>query len=311
MNPGILYTLGAFLIWGLFPLYFRLLERVPAIDIVVHRYGWALVTMAIVLALLRRWRWVAQVRAQPRQLWVFAACALLLAANSWGYVHAVQTHQVVQASLGYFINPLVNVLLGVLVLREKLTVPKWLAVALAAAGVAWLTWHVGELPWIALLLAFSFGLYGLLRKTASLGALEGLMLETLLLAPLAIAWIALGVARGTDALVLGDPWLALWVVLVGPITVLPLALFTAGARRLPLATVGLLQYTSPSIQLLLSVWVFHEPFDGARLVGFALIWAGLAIVSADALRQMLKAPRPEAGAATPGAPGAPTVASGP
>jgi chloramphenicol-sensitive protein RarD len=288
MNPGILYALGAFLIWGLFPLYFRLLEGVPAHDVIAHRYAWALVTMAIVLAVLRRWQWVALVRAQPKQLLVFGACALLLAANSWGYVYAVQTHQVVQASLGYFINPLVNVLLGVLVLRERLSVPKRVAVVLAAAGVAWLTWHVGQLPWIALLLAFTFGFYGLLRKTASLGALEGLMLETLLLAPLVLPWIALGMARGTDALVQGDPWLVLWVVLVGPITVLPLALFTAGARRLPLATVGLLQYTSPSIQLMLSVWIFHEPFDGARLVGFALIWAGLALVSADALRQMLK-----------------------
>jgi chloramphenicol-sensitive protein RarD len=305
MNAGIAYTLGAFLIWGLFPLYFRLIGSVPALHIVLHRYAWALVTMAIVLAVLRRWQWIALVRARPRQLLVFLACALLLGANSYAYVYAVHTQQVQQASLGYFINPLVNVLLGVLVLRERLSVPKWLAVGLAATGVAWLTWQLGTLPWIALVLAFSFGFYGLLRKMAALGALEGLALETLMLAPLVLPWIAIGMANGTDVLVQGDPWQAFWVVLVGPVTVLPLALFAAGARRMPLATLGLFQYISPTMQLLLSVWVFHEPFDGARLIGFALIWAGLAIVSADALRQMLgKA------AATP-PPGTPPVASGP
>jgi chloramphenicol-sensitive protein RarD len=305
MNAGIAYTLGAFLIWGMFPLYFRLIGSVPALQVVLHRYAWALVTMAIVLALLRRWQWIALVRARPRQLLVFLACALLLAANSFAYVHAVHTQQVQQASLGYFINPLVNVLLGVLVLRERLSVPQWLAVGLAAIGVAWLTWQLGTLPWIALVLAFSFAFYGLLRKMAALGALEGLALETLMLAPVVLPWIAIGMANGTDALVQGDPWRAFWVVLVGPVTVLPLALFAAGARRLPLATVGLLQYLSPTLQLLLSVWVFHEPFDGGRLVGFAFIWAGLAIVSANALRQMLSRP-----AAAP-APAAPPVASGP
>jgi chloramphenicol-sensitive protein RarD len=288
MHAGHLYTLFAFLIWGLFPLYFRMLAHVPAHEIVLHRYAWALVTMALVLALLRRWQWLKVLREQPKQLLVFAACALLLAVNAYAYVYAVHTQQVQQASLGYFINPLVNVLLGVLVLRERLSAVKWIAVALAACGVAWFTWQLGHLPWIALFLAFSFGFYGLLRKTAALGALEGLAVEALLLAPIVLPWLLLGVADGSNALVQGDATTVLLVLLVGPVTLLPLALFAAGARRLPLATVGLFQYVSPTIQLVLSVWVFHEAFDGARLVGFLFIWAGLALVSADALRQMLR-----------------------
>ena len=163
MNPGIAYALGGFLIWGLFPLYFRLLQGVPALEVVLHRYAWALVTMLVVLALLRRWDWLRPVLRSPKLLGVFLLCALLLAVNSLAYVYAVQTNQVQPASLGYFINPLVNVLLGVLVLRERLSRVKWAAVVLAGLGVAWLTWRAGGLPWIALVLAFSFAFYGLLR----------------------------------------------------------------------------------------------------------------------------------------------------
>lgn len=287
MNAGHVCTLCAFLIWGLFPLYFRLLGHVPAHELVLHRYVWALLTMVLVLGLLKRWQWLRVLRERPRQLLLFTVCALLLAVNAYAYVYAVHTQQVQQASLGYFINPLVNVLLGVVVLRERLSKAKWVAVALAGCGVAWLTWLLGQLPVIALFLAFSFGLYGLLRKTAALGALEGLALESALLAPIVFTWLAIGIADGSNALVTGDAWTVLLVVLLGPVTLLPLALFAAGARRLPLATVGLFQYVSPTIQLVLSVWVFHERFDTARLVGFAFIWAGLAIVSADAVRQML------------------------
>jgi chloramphenicol-sensitive protein RarD len=193
---------------------------------------------------------------------------------------------VVEGSLGYFINPLVNVLLGVLVLRERLKPVQWLAVALAAAGVLWLTVHAGRLPWIALLLAGSFGLYGLIRKTAPLGALEGLALENLLLAPLvvpALLWWTF--ARG-GALAQGHWGVNGWLLLMGPLTALPLLFFAGAARRLPLAMLGMLgmvQYLSPSLQLLLAVLYFKEPFDSQRLIGFVLIWSALLLISAHAL----------------------------
>ncbi len=285
MNPGFLYALGAFTIWGLFPLYFRLIQQVAPMEVVLQRSLWSLVFLGLLLAALKRWAWLKQVWAEPRRLPRFAFSALLLAANWLVYVYAIQSHQVVEASLGYFINPLVNVLLGVLVLRERLSPVKWLAVALAAAGVAWLTWHLGRLPWIALVLACSFGVYGLVRKTASLGALEGLALETLLLAPLVLPVLVWWTLTQDGVWSQGDLGASAWLALSGPLSALPLLLFAMGARRLPLATLGLVQYLSPSIQLMLGVWVFHESFSSVRLVGFGCIWAALALVSADALRQ--------------------------
>jgi chloramphenicol-sensitive protein RarD len=186
--------------------------------------------------------------------------------------------------LGYFINPLVSIVLGVLVLRERLRPLHWLAVALAACGVLWLTWQAGRPPWIALVLAGSFGLYGLLRKTAPLGALQGLALENLLLMPLVLPVLAWWALAQVEVMPAGHPLPFGWLMLGGPLTALPLLLFAAGARRLPLSTVGMIQYLAPTLQLLLGVWVFHEPFDSRRLLGFGLIWSALLIVSADALR---------------------------
>ena len=282
MNPGYVYALLAFGMWGLFPLYLKQVASVPPLELVAHRSAWSLVFLLGILALLRRWAWLADLRRQPRQWLVFTGTAALLSVNWLVYVYAVTGGHVLDASLGYFINPLVNVLLGVLVLRERLKPAQWLAVALAAAGVLWLTWQGGRLPWVALVLAVSFAIYGLLRKTATLGALEGLTLETLVLAPIvlpALLWFTLqpggAMARGDWALN-GLLWLA------GPLTALPLLFFAAAARRLPLATVGLMQYLSPSLQFLLGVYVFHEPLQPARLVGFVLIWAALAVYSGHA-----------------------------
>lgn len=285
MNAGLLYALGAFVCWGLYPLYLAQLASVPALEVVLLRTVGSLLLLLGVLVLLQRWRWLAELRHQPRQVAAFAASALLLSCNWLVYVYAVGTGQVLESSLGYFINPLVSVVLAVLVLGERLRPVQWLAVALAAAGVAWLTWRLGRLPWMALVLATSFGFYGLLRKTAKLGALEGLTLETLLLAPLALPLLAwLMATQGGGALGRGEPLLTTWLLLLGPSTALPLLLFSAAARRLPLATVGLVQYVSPSLQFLLGVWVFREPLDTGRLLGFVLIWVGLAVFSADALR---------------------------
>jgi len=284
MNPGLLFAALAFVCWGLFPLYFQFIAQVPPLEVVLHRSVWSLVCVLALLAWQRRWAWLGDSLRQPRRLALFTVSALLLWCNWLVYVYAAQSGHVVEASLGYFINPLVNVLLGVLVLRERLRAVQWVAVGLAAAGVAWLTWQAGRLPWIALVLACSFGLYGLMRKTAELGALEGLTLENLLLAPLVVPALWWWTVTRDGVLLQGATPLLGWLLLAGPLTAAPLLLFAAGARRLPLATLGLVQYISPTLQLLLGVWIFHEPFGGARLVGFALIWAGLALVSAHALR---------------------------
>ena len=274
--PGFAYALLAYVIWGLFPLYFRQLERVPPLDIVLHRSVWLLVCIALLLAATRRIAWLGKALRQPRLLALFAFSALLLAGNWLLYVWAVNSHRVVDASLGYFINPLVNVLLGAAVLHERLRRAQWLAVTLAALGVLWLTLQAGQLPWIALLLAVSFGVYGLLRKTAPLGALEGLALETLLLTPVVLPLLVAHTLAGgiTPA---SDPVRFAWLLLAGPLTALTLLLFAAGARRLPMTTLGLLQYVSPTLQFALGVGLYHEPFDRARGLGFALIWAALAL----------------------------------
>ena len=282
MNTGLLSAALAFTTWGLFPLYFQFIADVPALEVVLHRSVWALVFVLGILAWQKRWAWLRDTLRQPRQLLLFTASALLLWTNWLVYVYAAQTGHVVEASLGYFINPLVNVLLGVLVLRERLRPLQWLAVALATCGVLWLTWQAGRLPWIALALACCFGVYGLIRKTALLGALEGLALENLLLAPVVLPALLWWTLQRDGVLLQGiSPELG-WLLLGGPLTALPLLCFAAAARRLPLATLGMVQYLSPTLQLLLGVWVFHEPFDSQRLLGFVLIWSALALVSADA-----------------------------
>lgn len=285
MNAGLLYAGLAFGIWGLYPLYLRQIASVPPVELVLHRSAWSLLLLLLVLTLLRRWAWLGDVRRHPRQFRLYGASAVLLTVNWLVYVYAVLSGQVLEASLGYFINPLVSVLLGVMVLGERLRRVQWLAVALAALGVAWLTWHTGRLPWMALVLACSFGVYGLIRKTGRLGALEGLTLETMLLAPLLLPWLVWTTLAPGGALLRGDWALNSWLVLSGPLTALPLLFFAAAARRLRLATLGLMQYLSPTLQFALGLWVFHEPMRPERLLGFVFIWAGLALYSVDAMRR--------------------------
>ena len=281
MNTGIVYAALAYLSWGLFPLYFRQVAAVPALEVVLHRTLWSLVFVLALLAVRRQWAWMREVLRQPRVLGAFALSALLLAANWLTYVWAVNNGHVVDASLGYFILPLVNVALGYVFLHERPRPGQWLAVTVAAAGVLWLTVLTGRLPWIALVLALSFGFYGLLRKVAVLGALEGLTLETVLLAPVTMAVLGVWAWQGQGALVQGDASTLGWLVLAGPVTAIPLLWFAAGARRIPLATMGILQYIAPSLQLALGVWLFHEAFDVSRLAGFVLIWAALLVYTLE------------------------------
>ena len=284
MNRGIGYATLAYVAWGLFPLYFRELAGVGAFEIVLHRIVWSLAFLALILLWMRHWRWLGTLRQQPIVLATFTVSALLLAANWTTYVWAVTNGRVIDASLGYFINPLVSVALGYFVLRERPRPWQWFAVALAAAGVAWLAALGPNIPWVGLVIAVSFGLYGLMRKTASLGALEGLTLETLLLAPLAVAVILWWHWNGSAGVMQHDTATLVLLIGVGPLTAVPLLWFAAGARRIPLATLGLLQYISPSLQLLLGLWVFHEPLSGTRLFGFTLIWVALAVFSLESWR---------------------------
>jgi chloramphenicol-sensitive protein RarD len=283
MSTGILSAALAFLCWGLFPLYFHAIGDVPPVQILAHRMLWSLLFLVIVLAVRRQWAWLDLVR-KPRVFGSFVASALLLSVNWLIYIWAVNNGHVIEASLGYFINPLVNISLGYLLLKERLRRAQWMAIGVAALGVAWLTWQAGTVPWIALALALSFGGYGLMRKTAALGALEGLSFETMVLFPLAGAYVVWLTMHGQNAFINTDSnTTRVLLMAAGPITAIPLLLFASGARQIPLSVLGLLQYLSPTLQFLLGVWIFHEAFTADRLVGFALIWLALALFAAEGL----------------------------
>ncbi|HUL67815.1 MAG TPA: EamA family transporter RarD [Burkholderiaceae bacterium] len=285
MKRGVWYAVGAYLLWGVFPIYIKWLQEVPPVEILAHRMVWSLAFVTVLLTIQHHWKWLQTVAARPAILGRFAATATVVSVN-WGvYIWAITSNRVVDASLGYFINPLVNVLLGALVLRERLRPVQWVAVAIAALGVVWLTVLAGTLPWIGLTLAISFGMYGLLRKTASLGALEGLTLETALLFPLAFSYLLWLASNHQNTFIESSAAMRWLLVAAGPVTAVPLLLFAAGARRIPLSLLGLLQYIGPTIQLLLGVWLYHEPFSAAKAAGYALIWAALALYSAEMVWQ--------------------------
>jgi chloramphenicol-sensitive protein RarD len=284
MQAGVVYATLAFVWWGLFPLYFRIVTTVPAPEILAHRVLWCLLFLAALLTARGQWGWLRPVLRQPKVLAAFAASALLIGANWLAYIWAVLQGHVLEASLGYFITPLVNVLLGMTLLHERLRRAQWIALAIAACGVLWLTVQAGRPPWIALSLAITFGGYGLLRKIAVLGALEGLTLETLLLAPLAVLALGLAAMHGNASFPAPDALTNVWMIALGPITAVPLLLFAAGARRLSMATLGIVQYLGPTIQVVVGIWVFGEPFPLVRFIGFACIWAALVIYTLDGWR---------------------------
>lgn len=285
MNKGFLYGLGAYLLWGLFPLYWKQLQTVPAAEILAHRMTWSLVFLVALLAFRTNWAWIRPALRDRRTVTTYLTAALLLAVN-WGtYIWAVNSGFIVETSLGYFINPLVNVLLGYLFLGERLRRWQLAAIVLAAGGVVYLTFGYGRLPYIALVLAFSFGLYGLLKKRGTLNAIESLSFETALLFPLALAYLVVLQVRGDAAFGAVNVVTTLLLAGAGVATAVPLLLFAAGARRIPLATMGILQYTAPTIQFLIGVFVYNEAFTQAKLAGFALIWGALVIYSAESIAQ--------------------------
>jgi len=292
---GLAAAVAAFVMWGLFPLYWKLLAAVPAVEVVAHRMAWGLAAVAAWVTLRGRWADVRAVASRPRTVARLAGSGALISVNWLLYIWAVIHDRVVEASLGYFVNPLVNVVLGVLVLHERLNRAQRIAVALAAAGVALLTAAHGRLPWIAVALAVSFGLYGLARKTVGADAVVGLLWETALMTPLAAGYLAVLGQRGAGAFGASHPATSALLALGGAVTAVPLALFAQGARALPLSTVGFLQYLSPSLQFLLAVLVFREPFTAVDAATFAFIWAALAILTWDLRRRL----RYESAAAVP------------
>lgn len=290
---GVAYAIAAYGLWGVFPVYFKLVKTVNPVEVLAHRVIWALAFLAILVTVRRNWRAARAVFQDRLSVVTLSVTTVLIACNWLVFIWAVAQNYVLQASLGYFINPLVNVLLGTLFLGERLRRWQRLAVGLAAVGVGYLTLAGGEFPGVALFLAATFGTYGLLRKIVRVEALIGLMIETLLLTPLAIIYLAYLMTRGEAAF--GGPSLAmsLLLVLAGVVTATPLWWFAEAARRLRLATLGFIQYLAPTGHLLLAVFAFGEPFKLAHGIAFACIWTALLVYSLDAARSRRPAPATE------------------
>jgi chloramphenicol-sensitive protein RarD len=280
---GLAAAATAFFIWGLLPLYLKLLQAVPVLQVTAHRLVWGCAFALIWLAIRRELPHVWTALRDSRIRWRLCLSAMLISINWITYVYGIANERVVETSLGYFINPLVNVLIGVVVLAERLNRAQWTAVAIAAMGVSYLTWNAGHPPWIALTLAFSFALYGLVRKVVQVDALAGFASETLVLLPVGIGYLIWCELGGVGSIGHLSPSINALLVLGGPLTAIPLVLFAFGARRIPYSTVGLLQYIGPTIQLILAILVFHEPFSHERAIGFSLIWTALAIYAIDGL----------------------------
>jgi len=284
-KSGLVYALVSYGAWGVFPLYWKLLKHVPPQQILAHRIVWSLLFLFLILA-WRRDRVFVKYLTSPRILGILLATSALIGGNWFVYIYAVNNNHIVDSSLGYYINPMVNILLGVVFMKERLSRIQLIAVSFALAGVAYLTFHYGKLPVISLVLAFSFGLYGLLRKKANLQSMPGLMVETMILAPLALFYLWYMEANGTG--VFGHySFLSDSLILIGgPVTALPLFWFGIAATRIPLSTLGFIQYLAPTIQLLIGIYVFSEPFDTAYLISFGLVWTGLGIYSYSVVRGM-------------------------
>jgi chloramphenicol-sensitive protein RarD len=284
-RSGAAYALAAFGFWGIVPIYYKALDGILAADVLAHRIVWTVVMGAILLTLRRDWSRLRPVVRSRRTLATLFLSAVLVSTNWLVFIYAVQSDRVLDASLGYYINPLVNVLLGMTLLGERLNRARVCAVLLAAAGTLILAASYGRPPWIALILAFSFGFYGLVRKRTDVPVLGGLFIETAFLFPLAAGAVLLLGFEG-DGAFLAHGWRTdVLLIAAGPVTMLPLLWFTKAARRLSLTVVGLFQYLGPSLSFLLAVFLYHEPFTTAHLLTFTCIWTGLAIVTVDGLRQ--------------------------
>lgn len=286
---GLFAALAAYALWGVFPLYWYLLREVPSMEIIAHRVIWCCLFVVAYLLWRDGGNWLREALSGRHVLRWLVLSSLLISFN-WGiYIWAVTHGRVVDASLGYFINPLVNVLIGVLILKERLNPTQWLAVGFAALGVAWLTWRLGAPPWIALALAFSFAFYGLIRKLAHVEAVPGLAIESLVLVLPALAWVGWAAAEGGGAFLHGSALRDGLLIFGGALTALPLIGFAYGARRIPYSLTGILQYIAPTLQLLCGVLVLGEAFRADQMIGFGLIWLALLLYAGDGWRRSRQA----------------------
>jgi chloramphenicol-sensitive protein RarD len=283
MNKGIWYAVGAYTVWGVLPVYWKWLQHVPALQLLGHRIIWSFLTLFLVVLLARQRQAFRAAALTPRILRVYLVAAVLVGVNWLTYVWAVNAGFIVETSLGYFINPLLSVLLGVIVLRERLRPWQWVPIGLATVGVLYLTFAYGSLPWIALTLALSFGLYGLVKKTAPLGSLYGLTLETGILLLPALLYLLHAEMTGTGAFLHTDAMSNVLLLGAGLVTTVPLLMFASAAQRIPLSLVGILQYIAPTLQFLLGVLVYGEPFTVTQFVGFGIVWAALIIFGIEGL----------------------------
>lgn len=284
MNKGIWYAIAAYGIWGLFPLYWKLLHNVPALQLIGHRIGWSFILLITIIILTRQWKVFRAAAFQPRTLRIYAVAAVLISVNWLVYVWAVNAGFVVESSLGYFINPLLSVLLGVVFLRERLRPWQWTAVGVAALGVVVVAFGYGSFPWIALTLACSFGIYGLVKKTAPLNALHGLTLETGIAFTPAFIYLLVIDLLGQGYFLRAeraDTVSSLLMVGAGLVTTIPLLLYSSAAQRIPLAMMGILQYITPTMLFLLGVFLYKETFTMAQFIGFGLVWMALVIFSLE------------------------------
>jgi chloramphenicol-sensitive protein RarD len=290
MNKGILFAIGAYSLWGFLPIYWKTINEVPATQILSHRIIWSFIFLLGIIFIKKDLGAFRFAIRSIKTLAIFSGAALLISINWLIYIWAVNAGFIVETSLGYFINPLVSVLLGVIFLKEKLRPMQWVPVGLAAAGVLYLTFSFGVLPWIALVLASTFGLYGLIKKTASLNSLHGLSLETGILFLPAMGFLLFAEGQGSGSLGHLGWRTDLLLILTGVVTALPLLLFATAARRINLSTLGILQYIAPSTQFLIGVFLYGEPLTTSRLVGFAFIWAALIIYSLENIFERRKSP---------------------
>jgi chloramphenicol-sensitive protein RarD len=275
MRKGILNGIAAYALWGFFPIYWKFLHQVPALQVIGHRIAWSFILLVLIILVTRQWSDFRAAALAPRVIGIYSIAAVLLSINWLVYVWGVNSGFIVETSLGYFINPLLSVLLGVIFLRERLRPAQWIPVIIAAVGVLYLTLVYGRLPWIALTLAFSFGFYGFVKKLAPLGSLYGLTLETGIVFPLALLYL-LGVEfNGTGAFIHDHALTTLLLIGAGAVTTIPLLMFASAARQIPLSVVGLLQYIAPTIQFLIGIFIYREPFDRSHLIGFGIVWVAL------------------------------------
>ena len=281
MNKGIWYGIGAYVTWGLFPVYWKWLHNVPALQLISHRVLWSFLLLLVVILVSRQRDAFRAAALRPRVLRIYVVAAVLIGINWLVYIWAVNAGFIVEASLGYYINPLLNVLMGVLFLRERLRPLQWVPLGLATVGVLYLAFAYGSLPWIALTLAFTFGLYGLVKKTAPLGSLHGLTLETGLLFLPALFYLLYSEMNGQGAFLHSGSLLDVLMMGAGLMTTVPLLMFASAARRIPLSLVGILQYIAPTLQFLLGVLVYGEPFTHTQSVGFGIVWLALILFGVE------------------------------